>query len=65
MTILHFTEKDGPKEYVVLLEEDKDDLSAEDVEDHRKLDYELTGKIQADVYEHHVLPLERQLFPQY
>jgi hypothetical protein len=65
MTILHFTEIDGAKEYIVLLEEDKGDLSREDLESHLRPGYKLIGKIEADVYEHHVLPMERELYPRY
>jgi hypothetical protein len=63
MTILYFTEIDGSGEYIVFFEEDPVDLEKGTVTDYCRNGFKLEGKpIQADVFQGHVLPMERALW---
>jgi len=65
MTILHFTEKDGSGEYIVLFEEDPVNLEKYTVTEYCHDGFRLEGKpIHADVFRGHALPVERALWPE-
>jgi hypothetical protein len=58
MTILHFTEVDGSKEYVILTDEELDD---EHALEYAKPSYKLERRYEAELDKMHTLPTEREL----
>jgi len=62
MTILHYTEKHGSKEYIVLSD---DDLTPKDIKDYTIPGYVLNNKYEAILDKIDTLPTDRILIPNY